>query len=194
MGLLDRFSGQDFDAGLPNLNAAFRKERAGMQKVGAARPDLTPEQERDAALANRVARGAVDPTTLLTFDDVEAYTGDRVDDSLIGFAPSFVSVAFNGAAGTYRLASLHGGERAKRWSAEKTWKQLIESYDDVVTVDELGDAAFRTGTYTLVRSGEAILFVEVIREDLSPDDATAMAVVLLRGALTGLLRSGRDDG
>jgi hypothetical protein len=194
VGLLDRFAGKDRDMGLPNLAAALRKERDGMQKVGASRPDLTPEQKRDAAVADRVARGAVDPTTLLTFDDVEAYTGDRIDDSRVGLAPSFVSVAFNGAAGTYRLASIHGGERASRWSAEKTWKQLLESYDDVATVDELGDAAFRTGSYTLVRTGDAILFVEVIRDDLSPDATTAMADVLLRGALANLPPSGRAAG
>lgn len=193
MGLLDRFGGPGGDdAAVDRLKAAFRKEREGMQSLGPTRPELTPEEERAAAMAGPLAHGAVDPTTLLTFDDVEAYTGDRIDDSVIGFAPAFVSVAFNGALGTYRLASIHGGPQSRRWSAPKTWKQLIDGYGEVTEVDDLGDAAFRTGPFTVVRRGEVILFVEVLRDDLGPDDLVAMAAVLLRGALATIPVAGAD--
>lgn len=213
MGILDRRRGEDDGPaggtsssgdgtggevhGLGGLAEAFRKERAGMQKVG--KPDtpdhdLTPTEARAAALAGPVSRGAVDPTTLLTYDDVEAYTDDRIDESVVGFAPSFVSVAFRGGAGTYRLASIHGAEGGGRWKAARTWTSLLGSYDDVAVVDELGDAAFRTGAFTLVRSGDVILFAEVDREDLGPDEATAMREVLLRGALTSLSPSAAGGG
>lgn len=193
MGILDRIAGSDDEGSLAGLADSIRKERDGMQRSSAPGPELTPRQARDAAMAGPLARGAVDPTTLLTVEDVEAYTGDRVDDSVVGFAPSFVSVAFNGAAGTYRLASIHGGERSRSWKAATTWKQLIESYRDVEPVAGLGDDAFRTAGYTLVRSGDVILFAEVIRSDLGPDDAAATAELLLRGALAGLVRPGHDD-
>lgn len=205
MGILDRLRGDDggdkggasedgdgtsgADHGLGGLTEAFRKERAGMQKIGKADEadhELTPAEARDAAMAGPLSRGAVDPTTLLTYDDVEAYTGDRIEESVVGFAPSFVSVAFRGEAGSYRLASIHGAEGGGRWKVTRTWAALVESYDDVTMVDELGDAAFRTGAFTLVRSGDVILFVEVGREDLDPDEAAAMGAVLLRGALTSL--------
>jgi len=186
MGLLDRFGGSGEDSGLSSLADAIRKEREGMQKLTPDAPELTPEQARAEAMAGPLAQGAVDPTTLLTFDDVEAYTGDRIDDSVVGFAPSFVSVAFNGADGTYRLASIHGGGRTRSWKADRTWKQLIDGYDDVTPVADLGDDAFRTAGFTLVRSGTVILFVEVIRDDLEADQAAAMAEVLLRGALAAL--------
>ena len=186
MGLLDRFGGQDGDPGLSSLADAIRKERDGMQKLTPDAPEPTPEEARASAMAGPLAQGAVDPTTLLTYDDVEAYTGDRIDDSVVGFAPSFVSVAFHGADGTYRLASIHGGGRSRTWKADKTWKQLIDGYDDVTPGAELGDDAFRTAGFTVVRSGSVILFVEVIRDDLGPEQAAAMGEVLLRGALAAL--------
>jgi hypothetical protein len=186
VGLLDRLGGADGDPALSSLADAIRKERDGMQKLTPDAPDPTPEQARAAAMAGPLARGAVDPTTLLTFDDVEAYTGDRIEGSVVGFAPSFVSVAFRGADGTYRLASIHGGEGSRRWKADKTWNQLLDGYDDVTPVAGLGDAAFRTAGFTLVRSGAVILFVEVIRDDLDPGSVNAMAEVLLRGALAAL--------
>jgi hypothetical protein len=194
VGILDRLGGTgDDDAALGRFAAAFRKERDGMQSLGPTQPELTPEEERAAAMAEPLAHGAVDPTTLLTFDDVEAYTGDRIQDSIIGFSPSFVSVAFNGEAGTYRLASIHGGGRSRRWNVAKTWKQLIDGYKDVTEVDDLGDAAFRTGPFTVVRCGEVIIFAEVLRDDLGPDDLVAMAAVLLRGALTSLPPAARPS-
>lgn len=193
-GRRDEGDGDAAGRALRGLADAFRKERAGMQRIGRSDADEpTPAEARDAAMAGPLRHGAVDPTTLLSYDDVEAYTGDRIDDSVVGFAPSFVSVAFRGSAGTYRVASIHGAAGRGRWNASRTWSALVESYDDVVIVDELGDAAFRTGTFTLVRSGDAIIFVEVVRDDLGADEAAAMAAVLLRGALANLSPARLDD-
>ena len=190
---------------LGGLADAFRKEREGMQKVPkvASRStgsvegedeEPTPQQARDAAMAGPVARGAVDPTTVLTYDDVEAITGDRVDDSVVGFAPSFVSVVFHGAVGKYRVASIHGVEGGSRWKAAKVWKRLLAGYRDAVPVEGLGDEAARTGAFTLVRSGDVILFAEVTPTDPAAGDPVAIADALLRAAIAALPRPGHDAG
>lgn len=148
--------------------------------------DPTPEEARDAAMASAIACGAVDPTTVLDAAEVETVTGDRIDDAVIGFAAAFVSVAFAGERGRYRVGSIHGGERSRSWRPAKKWDRLIRGYADVVPVEGLGDQAFRTGGFTVVRGGAVVLFAEVTRDDLGAGEVDALADRLLRAALTNL--------
>lgn len=168
---------------ISSLTESFRRERAGMR---APTPDPTPDEARDAAMAAAIAAGAVDPTTVLGPDEVEAVTGDRVDDVGIGFAPAFVAVAFAGLQGRYRLGSIHGGERSRSWRPAKKWDRLIGGYPDAVPVEGLGDQAFRTGAFTVARSGDVVLFAEVTRDDLGAAERDALADQLLSLALANL--------
>jgi|GEM_PF-6619337 len=194
MGTEDRPGGTGGDGASPfaisALTDAFRRERAGMQgQTPTTAKDLTPEEAHDAAMAHAIGCGAVDPTSVLGSNEVENVTGDRIDDSVIGFASAFVSVAFAGERGRYRVGSIHGGERSRSWRPAKKWDRLIRGYVDAVPVEGLGDQAFRTGGFTVVRSGPVVLFAEVTRDDLGAGEAAALADELLRLALSNLTAS-----